>query len=890
MKFLNLYSIKGPNIYSYNPVIVMEVDLEEHTRIYSNEIPDFIPTLLAYFPGLKKHHCCKNYAGGFVERLHTGTLLGHVMEHLALELQTMIAEPVHYGKTRYSDEINAYRIVFSYYHEALGLQTAKVAFQSIVDILAGKELDVQGIINRLEREYTNASYGPSTQSIIEVAQKRKIPVIPLSRRSSLVQLGYGSKQKLIQATITQGTSCIGVDIACDKLETKEIFGEMGLPVPKGYQASTLEEARTIMDKLGTPVVVKPVDGNQGKGVSLNISTPEELLRAFEVGQRYGKEVLIEEYIQGNDYRLTVVNGELAAASHRLPPFVVGDGVHNIRQLIQKVNADNLRGEGHEKPLTRIKIDQVVLMTIYRQGLTLERILPEGEKVFLRENGNLSTGGTAYDVTEMVHPENKQLVERAARIIGLDIAGIDLRTEDISRPISRYGGAIIEINAAPGIRMHHYPTAGKVRNVAEKIVDMLFPKGNGRIPIFAVTGTNGKTTTTRLIQHILLQTGKTVGMTTTDGIYVNRNLVFKGDTTGPWSSQVILKDSTVEMAVLETARGGIIRAGLGYDRSDVGIVLNVSDDHLGLAGIETLEDLARVKSLVAETVHKDGICVLNGDNLYTVKMAEKCIGEVIFFTRNPHQEVIQRHLKVGGRVIVADEEMIQIWNAGEIKPLISLKEIPMVWNGKAIHQVENVLAAIAGLYGYGMDVEYIVKGLCTFGGDIQSNPGRLNLIECDGWRLILDYGHNVEGYRSVINFAQKLGYQRLLGVVGVPGDRPDSSIEKVGHLVGDTFDQVWIKEDDDLRGRRSGQIVDILLKGISAGGQRTRHKIILNEKEALEAMLSELQTGDIGIIFYEKEPEKLLKIIEKYMGELQQDRQEKDLSLNKSSVFAVNSSR
>lgn len=882
MKLLNLYSIKGPNIYSYNPVIVMDIDLEEYHKVYTDELPSFTQALVQLFPGLQEHHCSLGRPGGLIERFRRGTLLGHVMEHLALELQSMVSKPVHFGKTRYSDEIQGYRIVYSYRNEILGLQAGKLSFSIIQSLLQGKNIDIKQIRTQLEDGLFKESYGPSTQAIVEAAHKRGIPVIPLSSRSSLIQLGYGSQQKRIQATITGQTSCVGVDISCDKWETRELLDQAGLPVARGYMVQTLNEAEQAMGKLGKPVVVKPLNGNQGKGVTLNISALWELKRAFELSLVYGEQVMIEEYIKGNDYRLTIVNGKLVAASHRLPPFVIGDGEQTIRQLVQQINSDIQRGEGHEKPLTQIRIDEIVLMNLVRNNLSLDTVVPIGRQVFLRENGNLSTGGTAYDVTDLVHPENRLIVERAVRMLGLDVAGVDLRTEDISRPISRYAGAIIEINAAPGIRMHQYPTVGKKRDVAADIVRMLFPEGNGRIPLFAITGTNGKTTTTRLIHHILLQIGQNVGMTTTDGIYLNRNLLVEGDTTGPWSAELLLKDPMVDMAVLEIARGGLIRGGLAYDQSDVGIILNVSEDHLGLKGIETLEDLASVKSLIAETVHPKGVCVLNADDEYTVQMAERVLGRIIYFTQNPQSDLVQKHIAKGEIAVVADHGILVAWQSKKKTELMDLCEIPMTLQGQAKHQVENVLAAVAGLYGYGIDLKWIQAGLRSFTGDIQTNPGRLNIIEQNGWKLILDYAHNLEGYRAILNFAQSTKYQRLMGVVGVPGDRQDQSILKIGELIGDHFDQIWIKEDSNLRGRKQGEVAKLLQKGIIQGAKLPSCQVIYDEKVALEAMLAVLQPGDIGIIFYEKDPKSLLKLVEDRLEKsLQEIEVEKNLVVSSS---------
>lgn len=863
MKLLNIYSIKGPNVYSYNPVIVMEVDLKEYREVHTDELPKLQQALVELFPGLNEHHCSPGYPGGFVERMKRGTLLGHVTEHLALELQTLVGKPVRFGKTRFADELNAYRIVYSYHNEQLGLHAGKMAFLIITTLLQGGTIDPVEVVAQLKSTYVNHSYGTSTQALMEAAQKRGIPTLPLSIRSSLIQLGYGARQQRIQATTTGLTSCIAVELACDKWETRQLLAQAGITVARGFLVQNIKEAQEAMNELGAAVVVKPLDGNQGKGVSLNITTPWELEQAFELGKRYSGQMLIEEFVKGNDYRLTVVNGKLVAASHRLPPLVMGDGVHTIHQLIQQVNNDTLRGEGHEKPLTKIKIDQVVLLSLSKLGLRLDTVLPQGEQIFLRENGNLSTGGTAYDVTDQVHPANQRMVERAVRLIGLDIAGVDVRATDIAQPIAQCGGAIIEINAAPGIRMHHYPTVGQERNVADQIIEMLFPTGDGRIPIIAITGTNGKTTTTRLIQHILQQTGQGIGMTTTDGIYLNEEMLYEGDTTGPWSAEVLLKDPLVEVAVLETARGGMLRSGVAFDRCDIGIVLNVSEDHLGLGGVNTLDDLARVKSLLIETVKPEGAGILNADNPYTVRMADQCLGQVIFFTQNPDNPIVENHLTSGGTALVATRGRIEIWTPDAVIPVMNIAEAPMTFGGKARHQIENLLAAVAALYAYGISVEMIQVGVRTFRGDAESNPGRLNVFEGNGWKLLVDYGHNPEGYRAVIDFAKGMGYTRCFGVIGMPGDRQDESIRKTGQIAGEHFDRIWVKEDQDLRGRRAGEVAQLLVEGILQGREDRQVEIILSEKEAFQAMLKVMQPGDLGVIFYEKDPQGLLRLAEEY---------------------------
>jgi len=852
MHILEIKAIEGKNIYCLRPVIRMKLDLSPYTGKTTRELGEFNQRLLACLPGLEEHFCSRGYRGGFVERLNEGTLLGHVVEHVALELQALAGHDVIYGKTVNAGLADVYYVITEYQAKEGAIAANRWAVELVRRVLDGQTADVQEMVNQITSITLKTELGPSTRAIARAAQARGIPVMRLGE-GSILQLGYGKYQKKVEATITGNTSCLGVDIACNKALTKELLGEMGIPVPPGGVARTEEEAVNLAVNIGYPVVVKPLNGNQGRGVSLNLGQPAEVKKAFHLARELSEKVIVEKYISGRHYRLTVVGERVVAAAERIPAFVTGDGIHTISQLIAMVNQDPLRGEEHEKPLTKIKVDPVVIITLAKNGFSLEDIPPAGRQVFLRENANLSTGGVAVDVTDHVHPINAQLALRAVKLVGLDVAGVDLVTDDLSRPIDGTNGALIEVNAAPGIRMHHYPGRGQSRNVGKAIVDLLFPpQASYRIPIVSVTGTNGKTTTTRMINHILTLQGKLVGMTTTDGIYINNQRVVNGDCTGPNSAKAVLRDPTIEVAVLETARGGILRAGLGYDYSDVGIIINISKDHLGQGSIDTLEDLAMVKALVGEAVHQQGTVVLNADDALVSSLIKRFKSRILFFSKNADNITIRRYLGAGGQAVFIRNGTM-FWAHGNLsQKIVAIKSIPATLGGIARHNIENALAAAAGAIALGVPLEEVREGLLSFVCNQQMNPGRLNVMEVAGINVILDYAHNTDGYEAITSMLRKLKTGCLIGVIGMPGDRRDEDILEAGKIAGWGFNRIYIKEDRDLRDRAPGEVAALLRKGaINSGAKPENVIVVLDEGEAIKKALASAGSGETVVIFYEK---------------------------------------
>ncbi len=851
MRILEIRAYEGLNIHSHKPVVEMWLDLGEYRELETKAITGFNDRLLALFPGLWEHHCALGKPGGFVERLKEGTLLGHVVEHVALELQTLAGMSVTYGKTRQSKTPGVYRVVVSYRSKEAGIKAVRAAVRLVEAVLEDKEYDPEEEVRKIKNVALRTGLGPSTAAIAGAAKERGIPVLRLSEELSLLQLGYGKYQKRVQATVTQGTGCIAVDLACDKTLTKKILSEAGVPVPAGILARTRAEALRAAERLGYPVVVKPRNGNQGKGVSLNLTSEKEVNAAFELAKNYGETVIVEKFVPGKHYRVLVVGDQVVAASERIPAQVVGDGEHTIRELIVLTNQDPQRGEEHEKPLTKIKIDPVVLMVLARQNLTMNYIPEKGEKVRLRENANLSTGGTAVDVTDEIHPENSWLAVRAARLIGLDVAGVDLVARDIATPITPSNGAVIEVNACPGIRMHHYPSKGKARDAGRAIVDYLFPPGiPSRIPVVSITGTNGKTTVTRLVSHILREAGLTPGMTTSDGIYIGEKRVLAGDTTGPRSARVVLTDPTVDVAVLETARGGILRGGLGYDQSEVGVLLNVTEDHLGQDEIDTLEQLVDVKSLVLEAVRIGGWVVLNANDSRLLQLKDRVCRKrrLLYFSAAEGNLTIHKHLAQGGSAVYIKNEHVVMGDKNEEVALLRVTEIPITHQGKVAHNIENAVAAVAVARALGIDREVIKRGLMTF----TSNPGRFEFEDINGVKLVIDYGHNEAGYTRVLQAVAQLKPARKVGVIGVPGDRCDESIRKVGKLAGRGFDFIYIKEDQDLRGRKPGEVAGLLAEGaLEVGMKEDEMEIILSEAEAVGTALRRAGPGDLVVVFHEK---------------------------------------
>ncbi|SHI64424.1 cyanophycin synthetase [Desulfofundulus thermosubterraneus] len=849
MKILDLRAYYGSNIYSYQPVIKIILDLAPDGCRSTSELGDFNRRLLSLLPGLGEHHCSRRRPGGFVERLKEGTYLGHVVEHVALELCKLAGQEVIYGKTRRGDGETVYEVIFEYVSAPGGLAAARAAVELVQALLEGRTVEVAELVERV-RQAAEEEYGPSTRAILEAARKRGIPVLPLG--GGFYQLGYGRHARRIAATITDHTPCTAVDLVQDKQLCNQLLAAHGVPVPESGIARTVEEALALAEKLGPPVAIKPVNGHHGQGVSLFVSGKARVRRAFELAGYYGRPVLVEKQIPGRQYRLLVVNGRMVAASLRLPPRVVGDGRRTVRELVEEVNRDPRRGEGHGRPLSKIPLDAVAVACLDRQGLTPRDVPGKGQVVYLRDNANLSTGGTAIDVTEQVHPANARLAVRVARLTGLDVAGIDVVVEDIGRPLEEQGGAVIEVNAAPGLRMHTHPVEGLPREVGAAIVDHLFPPGVPcRIPIVAVTGTNGKTTTTRMIGAILARAGLVVGMATSDGIYIDGRRVLAGDTTGPVSARLVLAEPEIDAAVLETARGGILRAGLGYEGSDVGVVTNISGDHLGQDGIETLEDLADVKSLVVETVRKNGYAVLNADDPHVLAMAGRVRGKIIYFSLVPDNITVRRHLGAGGTAVFVKNGMLVVARGQQVRRLLSVRRLPASLGGFARHNIQNALAAAAACLGLGVSMDHIRSGLESFRCNLEQNPGRLNILDVQGIRVVIDYAHNAAGYLSMVNVLRHFK-RRLIGVIGVPGDRLDEQIKEVGRIAGQNFSALVIKEDAHRRGRQPGEVAALLREGALEGGMHPgRIRVVLPEGEAVLRALLAAKPGDTVAIFYEK---------------------------------------
>lgn len=857
MQILSVRVLEGPNIYSYRPVVLVKLDLGDLSDVPSTAIPGFSERLTALLPGLAEHHCSRGYAGGFVKRLQEGTYLAHIFEHVALELQCLAGYDATFGKTRGTGKTGIYDVAFGFGQAPAGLEAAYAAYGLLTAVIEGRPYDVAGAVRTIRAAGDSYELGPSTGAIYQAARRRGIPVLRIGD-ANLLQLGYGRRQQRVWATTTGRTSLVAGDLASDKHLTKQVLAAGGITVPQGVIVTAADQAVKAWERFGAPVVLKPLRGNQGKGVAINVHGAAEVERAFAFAAAHDREVLVEEYIPGRQYRLCVVNGKMVAAAERIPAYVVGDGVHTVAELVAIVNSDPLRGEGHEKPLTKIRIDPIALTVLAKQGLTPASVPAAGRTVYIRETSNLSTGGTAVDVTDIVHPDNARLAERAAMLIGLDVAGVDIVASDISQPVGPGNGAVIEVNAAPGIRMHHYPSAGKPRDVAGAIVDYLFPDGQGRIPVIAITGTNGKTTVTRMIGHIWRTAGYCVGMTTTDGIYIGGQCIQKGDTTGPASARAVLTDPTVEVAVLETARGGIVRGGLAFDQCDVGIITNITEDHLGQDGIEDLDDLAYIKSLVVETVRPGGYALLNADDPYVVRLAGRVRGEVVYFSTEADNIVVRRHLGIGGKAFFVKDSMLYAACGSLARPISAVGDIPVTLGGIAAHNLQNALVAAAACYCLKVPLTYIRQGLATF----DQNPGRLNLLTLGDIRVCIDYGHNPAGYQALINTVRRLGATRLVGVIAAPGDRRDDVIVNVGRIAGRGFDYIYIKEDADRRGRAPGEVAELLRRGVlEAQFPEDRIVTILGEAEAVARALADARPGDLVVVFYEKYDKVLASIQE-----------------------------
>ncbi|CCQ61769.1 Cyanophycin synthase [Crocosphaera watsonii WH 0401] len=833
----------------------MRLDLEDLAERPSNQIPGFYEGLVDILPSLVEHYCSPGHRGGFFERVKKGTYMGHIVEHVALELQELTKMPVGFGRTRETATPGIYNVVFEYVDEQAGRYAGRAAVrlcQSIIETGSYPLKELEQDLSDLKDLQANAALGPSTQTLVTEAEARNIPWMPLSARA-MVQLGYGVHQKRIQATITDYSGILAVELACDKEATKTILLDAGVPVPRGTTIQFFEELESaIADVGGYPIVIKPLDGNHGRGITIDVNSWEDAEEAYDLASKESKtrSVIVERFYKGSDHRLLVINGKLVAVAERVPASVVGDGQHTIEELIAITNEDPRRGEGHDNVLTKIKVDKTSLAILDKQGLRLETVLDKGEVAYLRATANLSTGGVAIDRTDEIHPQNLWMAERVSKIIGLDIMGIDVVTPDISKPLQEVDGVIVEVNAAPGFRMHVAPSQGLSRNVAAPVMDMLFPPDTpSRVPIVAITGTNGKTTTTRLTAHIYRQTGKVVGYTSTDGVYIGDYLVEKGDNTGPFSAAMILKDPTVEVAVLESARGGILRSGLAFDSCDVGIVLNVAADHLGLGDINTIEQMAQVKGVIAEVVHPDGHAVLNADDPLVAAMAEKVKGKVAYFSMNPDNEIIENHLRRDGLAAVYENGYLSILEGQFTLRIEEAVNIPMTMGGMAPFMIANALAACLAAFSQGVDIEDIRQGVRTFTASAEQTPGRMNLFNLGEHHALVDYAHNPAGYEAVGEFVKNWQGQRL-GVVGGPGDRRDEDLVLLGQIAARVFNRIIVKEDDDKRGRDRGEAADLIIKGILSEKPQADYEAILDETEAINYGLDKVDKGGLVVVFPE----------------------------------------
>ena len=845
MKILKTQVLRGPNIWSNyrNKLIQVRIDLEEMEKFPTDQIPGFAERLERDIPTLIEHTCSEGCRGGFYIRLKRGTWLGHVIEHVALEIQSLAGMETGYGRTRGTSVKGVYNMVFSFEIEQAGLYASEAAFRIVDAISKNQEYDIQAEIDHLKKLKIRYGLGPSTQSIVDEAERRGIPWQRIGDRSK-IQLGSGKFQKQFQATMTKSTSAMAVNIASDKEDTKNLLAENGIPVARGSSCRDLERLNYIISKIGYPIVIKPLNGNHGKGVTVNINDEEAANAAFHFAKEFSSRVIVEKYVQGFDYRILVVDGKFVAASKRIPAHIIGDGNSTVKMLIDTINSDPNRGEAHESTLTKIALNDDTLAHLKRVGYNYESIPQKDENVVLKSTANLSTGGTAIDVTDYVHPANLLLAERAALIVGLDICGIDIMAPDLSTPITENGGIVMEVNAAPGFRMHLSPAEGKPRNVAKEVVDMLYPEGSKHsIPIFAITGTNGKTSTTRLLAHLVQSAGYTPGFTTTDGIYIGQHKIKTGDTTGPLSARMILRDPVADFAVLETARGGLLRGGLSFDKCDVGIVTNIQEDHLGINDINTLDDLANLKAVVARSVKENGYAVLNAEDEHCVRMAKEVNGNVVYFALDSQNEVIQTHISGGGLAVVVENNCVVIKNESETIVINHLGEIPLTQQGTAKFMVANVLAVTGAAFAFGFTVEQIQNALRTFLPTFEQMPGRMNLFEFKEFKVLVDYAHNPHGLLAMKDYLSHITCERKVGMIAGIGDRREEDIIEVGKIAATMFDHIVVRQEHGLRGRTVDEINNLIVKGIESSGREVKYDLFSNERDAVNHLLSIAQPGD-----------------------------------------------
>lgn len=863
MKILHTRTLRGPNYWSIRrpKLVVVRLDLEDLAESPSDTLPGFYEGLVQVLPSLEEHFCSPGCHGGFLRRVQEGTMMGHIVEHVALELQVLAGMTVGFGRTRETSTPGIYQVVVEYKNEAAGRYATRAAVrlcQSIVETGTYAAHELQTDLADLKQLRVEASLGATTEALVVEAEARGIPWMEIEN-CDLFQLGYGKYQKRIQAALTSSSNVLGVELACDKERTKAVLENMGAPVPAGDLIYSFDELEPTIERIGGyPIVIKPLNGNHGRGITINVGSWQEAESAYDRAREISRGVIVEHFYAGRDHRILVVNHQVVAVAERVPAHVVGDGSKTIAELVEQENQDDRRGNGHDNVLTQIKLDKSTDEMLDRQGFTVDTVLDAEQVAYLRATANLSTGGTAIDRTDDIHPETVWLAERVSRIIDLDIAGIDVITTDITQPLREADGVIVEVNAAPGLRMHLAPSEGVARNVAAPILQMLFPLDNPtRVPIVAVTGTNGKTTTTRLIAHIARQVYDAVGFTTTDGIYIGDHLLEKGDTTGPQSARMILQDPTVEMAVLETARGGILRSGLAFSRCDVGVVLNVAADHLGLGDIDTIDQMARVKGVIAEAVHADGYAILNADDERVAAMADRVTGKVAYFSMDAQNPLVENHVQNGGIAAVYAEGHIVILQNEWVHRIEHVKRVPLTLGGRATFMIANALAASLATFVQGIKVEQIRAALRSFEASAHQTPGRMNLFNMGRYHVLVDYAHNPAGYAAVGGFVKNWSGPTI-GVVGGPGDRRDEDLTDLGRLSATFFDHMIVKEDDDGRGRPAGNAAELIVQGIAQANDSTASYVVqLDEITAIEDALEHAPEDALVVIF----PEQVSRAIE-----------------------------
>jgi cyanophycin synthetase len=851
MKICSLKVLRGPNQWASFPVLEALVDLGSLEDFPSHTLPGFNDRLMAWLPTMIEHRCSIGERGGFFQRLHTGTWMGHVLEHVTLELQTLAGSPVGYGRARETATRGVYWVVIEYKEEAFAIECLHAAHRLLQAAIDDTPFAVAAEVIRLRKLLLNVQLGPSTRAIVNAAVARGIPARRLSE-GSLVRLGQGAKQRRIIAAETDATSAVAESIAQDKELTRTLLEEGGVPVVVGRPVADSADAWAAAQEIAAPVVIKPRDGNQGRGVSVNLTTHEEIEQAWHIARAESSAVVVERFVPGADYRLLIVGGRMVAAARRRPPMVIGDGVSTVRQLVDRVNEDPRRCGDHAGSLSPIEIDAVALAVLAEQGLDPQGVPEPEQAVFLRNNANLSTGGTAEDVTDIVHPDVAARAIDAARIVGLDIAGIDIVADDIAVSLENQQGAIIEVNACPGLRMHLEPAEGMPRDVGAAIVDTLFPPGDdGRIPVAAVTGTNGKTTVVRLLSHLAATNGATVGTTCTEGVFIGTRTIDTGDCSGPKSGRRVLANPAVTTAVLETARGGILREGCGFDFCDVAVVTNIgSGDHLGIDGIDTPERLAWVKGAIVAAVRPGkGTAVLNAADPLVVDMKKWCKGQVVYFALDPQHPIVIEHLAQGGLAATVRDGWIVLCDGPRETRLAHLDRVPLVHGGMASFQVENVLAAAAAAWRLGVPLELVRVGLESFASGASGSPGRFNVLEMNGATVVVDYGHNLGALEQMCGVVEHLPAGRRIAVYSAAGDRRDEDLLAQGRLLGATFDRVLVYEDAYLRGRQPGEITRLLSQGIAAASSGRSPEVAFGGTwlEAATKAIETIVAGDVLLL-------------------------------------------